>query len=346
MSEKQNRTYRKSAKVLIGRQGAILRTVRDYDEPLPKRAPVASDVLATGSLDAGVEIARLLSRATKMWKSQSKQHFADFVTIANFGPIMNTGQDSTMVTLKYEGIDPNRWKNLWGWTSHFRKQIEQLYKMGKGAWGADFAMMAHLEFETTEEQRPHWHVWLAPRDGKSNYPKGSRYYHPKAGVNGLVFWRWLEAAWALILDVKPDLVAPTRTWIASEREMEELYGQDAETPIRVSRYWMKDGKSPEMIAKRRQLMPPAEWMKRGMIFRYVCSFGLGMDYVALEDLKPEQEAEFRAEISKDIPEVITIEETGEVRNVARLSVDGTQGGRQYAPLTDERRQELATAAGG
>lgn len=341
MSQRSSRTYSKTAKALVGRQGTILVTTRDYDAPLPKRAPVAADVLG----DAGVGVANLLSRATKMWKDEAKKGFRDFIALADLKPITGTGQDSTMVTLNYSGIDENRWLNLWTWKDHFKKHIDRLYKMGKGAWGDGFALMWHFEFETEFGQRPHFHVWLAPRDGRSSYISGSQYFWPKAGVQGLVFWRWLEAAWSLIIGVEPNLVKPQRTWMASEAEMQELYGQDSATPLRVSRYWLKEGNSPEMAAKRRQLVPPPAWVKRGMIFRYAGSYGLGMDYVEVTDLTPEAETAFREEVSRGIDPIVEIcGETGEIRNISRLSPDATQGGRQYEVFDEDRRQALVLAA--
>lgn len=345
--------YIRKMTAVMGAQGYQLKEQRLYvpDAPAPIMTPV-DKYLATKLLleraekyerDAARRRAKEHFGAMAGWSYDSRQCFKDWFVRADFTKITDTGEDSVMGTLMYpDWVEESDW-DYRPWQT-FKKHVDSLNDHGVRAWGDDWATVTHTEFAVEFAQRPHFHIWMAIRPGRSKYNPKSKFASLKLGLNGRVFYRWLEAVWGYITGQSADLIAPRLTWVPRTAEERWRYAQDLNTPIKVMRYWVKEGQSEEMAEKRLQLRPPTAWIARRQRFTWVMPFGIDLKYVEVP-VNEEQELMVRGigSAEPDANQETLVTEGGEVLIVGRFSPDAKMGARQYGTVTPEKHEQLLAA---
>lgn len=347
------KTYMRAMTSVIGAQGYRLKEQRLYIAAAPapemtlidkyRAAKVLLDRAEKYERDAARRRAKEHFGAMTEWSYDSRQTFKDWFMLADFRKITATGEDSVMGTLMYpDWVKASDWDHR-PWQT-FKKHVDALNDHGVKAWGDDWVTVTHTEFAVEFDQRPHFHIWMANRVGRSSYSPNSKFASPKLGLHGRVFYRWLEAVWGYITGQSADLISPRLTWIPRTAEEKLKYAQDLDTPIKVMRYWVKEGQSDEMTEKRLQLRPPTKWMERKQRFTWVIPFGIELKYTETPvDYEQEQKVRAIGSAEPDVKQHVLINEDGEALIVGRFSPHAKQGARQYGTVSPEKQELLLSA---
>lgn len=343
------KAYEQTKSLVTGAQGYRIKESRRYiDRPLgtmTRRQKLAgARILAERA--ANYETKKVARRnaadfkAMTGWSITSRKNFKDWFLMADFSGITDTGAGSMMVTLRYpDWVEAGDWIDK-PWVT-YRKHVDAFIEHVKKAFDPQVAALVHTEFEVEHNQRPHFHVWIAGQPGRSSYCAGSKFASTKLGLQGRVWHRWVEVVWGYITGQRADLITPRLTWIPRTAAERERYAQNADTPIKVMRYFVKEGKSLEMAQKRLQLRPPTGWIERKQRFTWVMPFGIGLRYVELElDSEHEDHVREIGSAEPDNNQQVLITDEGEVRTTGRFSREGKQGARQYGTVTKLKAQQL------
>jgi hypothetical protein len=348
------RTFERTMSLLMGAQGYKLKEQRKYKLDVP--APVRSQAeLVEMERIVAERKAKLAAAKAKRQESESfnamvsmtqdvRDRFNEWFMLADFTPITGNG-NSVMGTLMFpDWLDREVWeRKVW---QTYKKFIDQLNKHGVRAWGDGWASSVHTEFEVDSEGRPHFHIWFDYKKGVSSYAPGSEFAKDKHNLQGRVFHRWLEAVWGYITNQRADLIEPRLTWVPRTKEERAKYAQDLDTPVKIARYWLKEGKNSVMAEKRLQLRPPAAWIARKQRFRWFISFGIELEFVQVDSIAMAQEQQVREVGVSSRESVWEVDEvTGAVRDTERFSLDAKQGAKQIEIVSPEKRAALLAPFG-